>query len=99
MELGRKEGRADEAQEEEPAHGPEYCLVAELLCHLCVREPVSPIHAECNLNQRRPKRAYVIVNAADEQAQLLRQDLLALQDELEHFLSGEPELESVDVQI
>jgi hypothetical protein len=46
-----------------------------------------------------PKRAYVIVNAADEQAQLLRQDLLALQDELEHFLSGEPELESVDVQI
>ena len=45
MELGRKKGRADEAQEEEPAHGPEHGLVAELLHHLCVRGPVSPAMA------------------------------------------------------
>jgi hypothetical protein len=36
VELGRKEGRADEAKEEEPTHCPEHRLVAELLRHLFV---------------------------------------------------------------
>jgi hypothetical protein len=97
VELGRKEGRADETQEEEPAHGPEHGLVAELLHHLCPG-PVSPSQFKKN-KQRRPKRAYIIVDAADEHAQLLQQALFALHDEPEHLLSGEPELKRVDVQI
>jgi len=41
VELGRKEGRADEAKEEEPTHGPEHCFVAELLRNLFIIWPVS----------------------------------------------------------
>ena len=52
MELGRKEGRADEAQEEEPAHGPEHGLVAELLRHLFAISPVSfPTVVESQANE------------------------------------------------
>jgi hypothetical protein len=42
---------------------------------------------------------YFIVYTPNEHAQFLREYLLALGDELEHLLHGEPQLEGVDREI